>query len=34
MAATMNGAAAARRIAPPPAAPDHCILNGAYTGVS
>src|SRR6185312_7579854 len=34
MAATTNGAAPARRIAPPPAAPDHRILNGAYTGVS
>jgi hypothetical protein len=34
MAATMNGAGPARRIAPPHAAPDHRIPNGAYTGVS
>ncbi len=34
MAATMNGAGPARRIAPQPATPDHRILNGTYTGVS
>ncbi|WP_322083473.1 hypothetical protein [Burkholderia sp. BCC1972] len=34
LAATMNGAGPARRIAPPPATPDHRIPNGAYTGVS
>lgn len=30
----MNGAGPARRIGPQPAAPDHRILNGSYTGVS
>lgn len=34
LAAPMNGAGPARRIAPPHAAPDHRIPNGAYTGVS
>ncbi|WP_175903923.1 hypothetical protein [Burkholderia seminalis] len=32
--APMNGAGPACRIAPPHAAPDHRIPNGAYTGVS
>lgn len=33
-AAPMNGAGPARCIGPQPAAPDHRILNGTYTGVS
>lgn len=34
LAAPMSGADPARRIGPQPAAPDHRILNGTYTGVS
>ncbi|WP_321787243.1 hypothetical protein [Burkholderia pyrrocinia] len=34
LAAPMNGAGPARCIGPQPAAPDHRILNGVYTGVS